>query len=237
MIKRILLWIVALVVVLAIGAFTYYKYVIYEAPSISQKHRAELQIMPLPSKLEFGKANLRLEGTLKINYEKINNGRLIKAIQRFDKYIQNLVLANNGKSKEEISLTINLIKDESSIPKFPSINSEEAYILEINDEGIRIAALTDLGVVYGLETVKQLIANDTAGHYLQHVKISDNPRFSWRGLMIDVSRHWIPKEVILRNLDAMVAVKMNVLHLHLSDDQGFRVESKLFPKLHSVRCV
>jgi len=66
------------------------------------------------------------------------------------------------------------------------------------------------------------------------VTIEDRPRYPWRGLMIDVSRHWMPKEVILRNLDAMAAVKLNVLHLHLSDDQGFRVESRLFPRLHQA---
>jgi len=66
------------------------------------------------------------------------------------------------------------------------------------------------------------------------VKIEDSPRFRWRGLLIDVSRHWEPTEVIKRNLDAMAAVKMNVLHWHLSDDQGFRVESRVFPKLHQL---
>ena len=66
------------------------------------------------------------------------------------------------------------------------------------------------------------------------MQIKDEPRFRWRGLLIDVSRHWEPAEIIKRNLDAMAAAKMNVLHWHLSDDQGFRVESRRFPKLHRV---
>jgi len=66
------------------------------------------------------------------------------------------------------------------------------------------------------------------------VTIKDQPRFPWRGLLIDVSRHFIPLDVLKRNVDGMVAVKLNVLHLHLSDDQGFRVESKRFPKLHEM---
>ena len=63
------------------------------------------------------------------------------------------------------------------------------------------------------------------------ISIEDSPRFPWRGLMIDVGRHFIPLDVLKRNIDGMAAVKMNVLHWHLSDDQGFRVESKKFPKL------
>src|SRR5947209_17377849 len=57
------------------------------------------------------------------------------------------------------------------------------------------------------------------------------PRFAWRGLILDVSRHWMPIGVVLRNLDAMAAVKLNVFHWHLTEDQGFRIESKKFPKL------
>ncbi len=66
------------------------------------------------------------------------------------------------------------------------------------------------------------------------VHIEDHPRFPWRGLMMDVSRHWMPVDVVKRNLDAMAAVKLNVFHWHLSDDQGFRVESKRFPKLQEL---
>ncbi len=70
------------------------------------------------------------------------------------------------------------------------------------------------------------------GDYFIHgVEIQDKPRFPWRGLMIDASRHFMPVDVIKRNLDGMAAVKLNVLHWHLSDDQGFRVECKSFPKL------
>ncbi len=66
------------------------------------------------------------------------------------------------------------------------------------------------------------------------VDIEDHPRFPWRGLHLDVSRHWMPIEVVKRNLDGMAAVKLNVFHWHLSDDQGFRVESKRFPKLQQL---
>jgi hexosaminidase len=76
-----------------------------------------------------------------------------------------------------------------------------------------------------------LVQTEKGNKCLPLLKIEDSPRFQWRGLMIDVCRHFIPKSVILRNLDAMAMAKMNVFHWHLSEDQGFRVECKAFPKL------
>src|SRR4029077_1994644 len=80
-------------------------------------------------------------------------------------------------------------------------------------------------------TFSQLIAPDADSFSVPALHIEDRPRFPWRGLSLDVSRHWMPMQVIERNIDAMAAVKLNVFHWHLSDDQGFRVESKVAPKL------
>src|SRR5689334_23505357 len=85
--------------------------------------------------------------------------------------------------------------------------------------------------MHGLQTFLQLLENGPSGFVVPAVTIHDTPRFVWRGLMIDVGRHFIPLDVIRRNLDGMEAVKMNVFHWHLSDNQGFRVESKKYPKL------
>src|SRR5204863_3755159 len=92
-------------------------------------------------------------------------------------------------------------------------------------------APTVVGALHGLETLLQLIDADRDGYYLPGVSIQDQPRFPWRGLLIDVGRHYEPMEVLKRNLDAMAAVKLNVLHWHLTEDQGFRIESKKFPEL------
>jgi hexosaminidase len=116
----------------------------------------------------------------------------------------------------------------------PSINEDESYHLEINDKQARLTAPTVVGALRGIETVLQLVQGDRDGHYLPAVSIQDQPRFRWRGLLIDVGRHFEPVEVLKRNLDAMAAVKLNVFHWHLTEDQGFRVESKKFPKLHSM---
>jgi hexosaminidase len=113
----------------------------------------------------------------------------------------------------------------------PGIGMDESYLLTVSAERIVINAATEIGAMRALETLYQMIAADGSGYYCPAAEISDSPRFKWRGFMIDVARHFMPMDVLLRNIDAMGAVKMNVLHLHLSDDEGFRIESKVFPKL------
>ncbi len=114
------------------------------------------------------------------------------------------------------------------------LREDESYTLGINGSTIELSAPTDIGVIRGIETLLQLLAVDEKGYYFPGVSIEDSPRFPWRGLMIDSCRHFFPVEVIKRNLDAMAAVKLNVLHWHLSEDQGFRVECRAFPKLHRL---
>ena len=116
----------------------------------------------------------------------------------------------------------------------PVLGVDESYKLLVNSNKIILKAATDIGAVRGLETLLQLLKTTEKESYFIGVNISDAPRFLWRGLMIDVARHFQPIEVLKRNLDAMAAVKMNVFHWHLTDDQGFRVESKVYPKLHQL---
>ena len=115
-----------------------------------------------------------------------------------------------------------------------TISSNEAYSLEVKENNILINATTDVGALRGLETLLQLVNFNKEGYYFEGVIINDAPRFVWRGLMIDAARHFQPISVLKRNLDAMASVKLNVFHWHLTDDQGFRVESKAFPRLHKL---
>jgi hexosaminidase len=117
---------------------------------------------------------------------------------------------------------------------FPSLGNDESYTLEINATQAILRAPTTWGALHGLATVQQLLRADASGWFLPAVSIEDRPRFSWRGLLIDVGRHWQPLEVIQRNLDGMALVKLNVLHLHLTEDQGFRIESRQYPHLHEL---
>lgn len=116
----------------------------------------------------------------------------------------------------------------------PSVAEDESYALEVTDRQAVLRAPTVVGALRGLETFLQLIEADRGGFYVPAVLINDRPRFPWRGLLIDIGRHYQPPEVLKRNLDAMAAVKLNVLHWHITEDQGFRIESKVFPKLHTM---
>ena len=114
------------------------------------------------------------------------------------------------------------------------LGEDESYRLDISSSGARLNAPTTLGVMRGLQTFLQLVQTTSAGFAVPAVSIEDSPRFPWRGLMIDVGRHFIPLDVLKRNLDGMAAVKLNVFHWHLSENQGFRIESKKFPKLQGM---
>jgi hexosaminidase len=111
---------------------------------------------------------------------------------------------------------------------------DERYSLVVTPQQARLVASTPYGVLRGVETFLQLVEAGPSGFQVPVVSIEDQPRFPWRGLLIDAGRHFMPVEVIRRNLDAMASVKLNVLHWHLSEDQGFRVESRAFPKLHQL---
>jgi hexosaminidase len=113
-------------------------------------------------------------------------------------------------------------------------STDESYHLRITATGASLTAVSPLGIQRGLATFRQVIERTPQGWRGQFCDIQDQPRFAWRGLMMDPARHFLPVAVIKRNLDGMAAVKLNVLHWHLCDDQGWRVESKLFPRLHQV---
>ncbi len=137
-----------------------------------------------------------------------------------------IAAADNNKSA---SLLI-----EVSRPAELNLYEDESYKLFSDEKQVKIIANTDLGAIRGLETLQQLLSTDNDGYYFPGVEISDAPRFPWRGLLLDITLHWMPMDVVLRTLDGMAAVKMNVLHLHLTEDQMFGIESKVYPRLHEV---
>ncbi len=124
-----------------------------------------------------------------------------------------------------------IVSVDGSGETIQSVDEDESYSLEVTPSGAHLHAATVVGAMHGLETLQQLVQSDAAGYFLPAVTIHDTPRFRWRGLMIDCGRHFMPVDVLLRTLDGMAAVKLNVFHWHLSEDQGFRIESRAFPKL------
>jgi hexosaminidase len=115
---------------------------------------------------------------------------------------------------------------------YPRLGVDESYRLLVTERGARVEAPTAAGASHGVETLLQLVDSGPDGFRIPAGEITDSPRFAWRGLLLDVCRHWMPLDAVLRTIDVMAAVKLNVLHLHLTEDQAFRFESRAFPCLH-----
>jgi hexosaminidase len=203
---------------------------------LAQEKVMQPELMPMPAKIEFQTGKFSLTDSFRIAItgnadERLYSGAtraLRRLAGRTGLFFQQDFLRPNV-TVASPSLTIHCER-----PGQIKFGEDESYTLTIVPAQIFLAAKTDLGALRGLETFLQLLAVDEEGYYFPNVKIEDAPRFPWRGLMIDASRHFMPVEVVKRNLDAMAAVKLNVLHWHLSDDQGFRVESKAWPKLDEL---
>ena len=190
-------------------------------------------LMPMPARITFGAGSMTVDGRLSIAIEGHTGPRLDRAVDRFlahlSTYTGQTITRVTADSPERAKLRIRCDGPGQTVQ---TPDEDESYSLRVSLDQVRLDARTPVGVLRGLATLEQLLQRDDTGFVFSEVRIEDKPRFPWRGLLIDVCRHWQPMPVIKRNLDAMAAVKLNVLHLHLTEDQGFRVESKRFPKLH-----
>ncbi len=110
----------------------------------------------------------------------------------------------------------------------------EQYKLKVTKEAVVLEAADQPGMFYALQTLKQMVRHTSDGWAIESGEINDEPRFAYRGFMLDVARHFFPKNDLLRLIEVMSHHKLNRLHLHLSDDQGWRFESKLFPRLQEI---
>src|SRR5262249_45741610 len=191
--------------------------------------------MPQPANLKPGSGQLVINQFFTVAITGHKEPRLERTVQIFladlRKQTGMLPLDVAVVTMPAASLTIHCIAGTKEVQE---LGEDESYRLEITSSGAKLDAQTTLGIIRGLQTFLQLVQTGSTGFVVPTVSIQDAPRFPWRGLMIDVSRHFMPVEVLKRNLDGMAAVKMNVLHWHLSDNQGFRVESKKFPKLYEL---
>ena len=199
---------------------------------------SSLNLMPVPAKVQVGTGQLVVDQAFTAVSTGRKDDRLDRGIFRFlDQVSRQTGMTLNGQpgfaSKAASNATL-VIRIENAGRKIQELDENESYTLEITTSRATLTAPNALGALHGLQTFLQLIEPTPAGFAVPVITIHDQPRFRWRGLLIDVSRHFIPIEVLERNLDGMAAVKMNVLHWHLSDDEGFRVESKRFPKLQEL---
>ncbi len=192
-----------------------------------------LNLMPWPQKIALSEAAFLINKNFKINVTGNPDSRIFIGATQFLKRLDD---------KSGSFLSQRYVKSRNEFPGAElqihcerkgkvGLNEDESYRLSVKTHKIQINAETDLGALHALETLYQLVQNDGVSFYFPAAEIEDRPRFAWRGLMIDAARHFQPVDVIKRNLDGMAAMKMNVFHWHLSDNQGWRIEIKKYPKL------
>ena len=196
-----------------------------------------ISLIPEPVSLVKGNGSFSFPAMITISVS--NDADLIK----IQKMLANQIQVASGKKVQAIvgqkaiplkGISLELVNDKS-IPK-------EGYRLQVNANGVSLKATTAAGIFYAVQTLLQLLPSEieskttiaNTSWKVPYVTIEDHPRFGWRGVMLDVVRHWFDKEQVKEFIDNMVRFKFNMLHLHLSDDQGWRIEIKSLPKLTEV---
>jgi hexosaminidase len=205
------------------------------ASAVEAQLSAPLNLMPMPAKLQMSSGQLAVDEAFSISLTGYKDPLLQRAVVRFigDLRRQTGMSPLVMKIADGSAGTLVIHTDHAS-RNVQELGEDESYSLEITPSRARLDAPNPLGVLRGLQTFLQLVNITPSGFAAPALSIQDQPRFPWRGLMIDTGRHFIPLDALKRNLDGMAAVKMNVLHLHLSDNQGFRIESKKFPRLQEM---
>jgi len=202
---------------------------------IEAQAQPSMSLMPQPAHAQLGNGQLLIGPTFSVAITGQKEPRLQRAVELFLTQLGQQI----GMPPIDMLMTNStgatlVIQCAAGTKSVQESGENESYRLEITNSGAKLSAPTTLGVMRGLQTFLQLVTTTSEGFAAPAIVIDDSPRFAWRGLMIDVGRHFIPLDILKRNLDGMAAVKLNVFHWHLSENQGFRVESKTFPKLHEL---
>lgn len=189
----------------------------------SCSERKGIDVIPMPRSVEYHSGNFVISPETKF-YTNLS----AESRQALTDYLEGTSLGSvpfaesaTGNNGIELNLC------DSSI-----VTGNEAYRIEIDKKGVRLSANTETGIFYGLQTLLQLL-NNGDNKTLPALTINDSPRFPYRGLHLDVSRHFFDKEFVKKQLNAMAYFKMNRLHWHLTDGAGWRIEIKKYPRLTS----
>jgi hexosaminidase len=190
-------------------------------------------LMPEPAHLQVGEGHLLVQPGLTATVDKFDNARLDAAIHRAMEHLkeQTGVMVATQAAHGASGDAAFVVSVDGPGEAVQGVNENESYQLDVTGQGIDLHAATVVGAMRGLETLLQLVQNDGTQYFFPAVRIEDKPLYPWRGLMLDCSRHFVPVNKIKQIIRGMAAVKLNVLHWHLSDDQGFRMQSKVFPLL------
>lgn len=180
-------------------------------------------VIPVPLKMEQGTGSFLLSEKTKL-YTNLQGGEA----QLLENCLQTLpVHLKKGKKKDTQNVLSLLITEKSG-----QLPTPESYTLSVTPERIQIQATSGAGLFYGIQTLLQLsVSSDTGVITVSAVEVQDTPRFAYRGLMLDVSRHFFTKEFVKKQIDALAFYKINRLHLHLTDAAGWRIEIKKYPLL------
>ncbi len=200
-------------------------------PVGAQSNAANDLLMPKPAIVRFAADGLRVQPNLTVALVQAGSPRLQAATLRFLKRMEDKTGTQLPRSVSNATTGTILIDVASDGEAVQGPDEDESYSLDVTTAGVRLKAATTAGALHGMETLFQLTQPSAGSYVIQAASVQDSPRFRWRGLMIDCGRHFEPLDVLKRNLDAMAAVKLNVFHWHLTEDQGFRIESKAYPKL------
>jgi len=190
--------------------------------------------MPLPASVQSGAGSMGVDSSFSVAFTGYTEPRLERAGERFLRQLARQTALPLSLKPAGLAKATLVVHTEHASKEIQEVGEDENYVLEVATAGAKLTAPTPLGAMHGLQTFLQLVDVSPSGFAAPALKIQDQPRFPWRGLMIDSARHFIPLDVIRRNIDGMEAVKMNVFHWHLSENQGFRVESRKYPKLHEL---
>ncbi|MEO8945097.1 MAG: family 20 glycosylhydrolase, partial [Gemmatimonadaceae bacterium] len=194
-----------------------------------------LTLMPVPSSVVVHDGSLTIGPEFSVAIVRGTDPRMMRAVARMIPRLEDRtgIALSHVISHDSTGATF-LIYCDGPGEKVQGLDENGSYSVESTSSTVTLHAATTVGVIRGLETVLQLVSADSLHYFIPSVSITDTPRFRWRGLLIDVSRHFEPVSAVERTLDGMAAVKLNVLHWHLSDDQGIRVESRRYPKLQKL---
>ena len=207
-------------------------------PIASQPDTRSPLLLPWPRHLE-GRAGwltfdrLPLEAT----FSNVVTERLRQAIARLSRQLRHLVQSSDSWNTADRTnaLAIRIAVDRAG-QRYPGPDEDESYLLDVARNGVTIRAASEFGALRALATLAQLASTTSDGQLsVRFVRIEDAARFPWRGLLLDSARHFLDVEALKRTLDGMASCKMNVLHLHLTDDQGYRLPSRAFPELPSTQ--
>lgn len=206
---------------------------LYFIASAPAQESPMLPIMPMPASAHAETGWFIIDGSLNVSIQGSGDSRVAHAAGRFLKTLSSHTGIPLRITSDNRGSTF-VINCAAPGEKIQSFGEDESYRLEVTPAAVHLDAPNPLGILHGLQTFLQLVRLGPNGFAVPAAVIEDRPRFLWRGLLIDVSRHFMPVPVIERNLDGMEALKLNVLHWHLSDDQGFRVESRKFPRFQEL---